>query len=67
MMRLWVESYAKKTSVAPVGAMSFIVHAMLIAAWVEGTRPSESMPKDSFANRVYEPAAGSRAGSARVA
>jgi hypothetical protein len=53
MMRLWVESYAKETSVAPVGAMSFVVHALLIAAWVQATRPAESMPQDSFANRVY--------------
>jgi protein TonB len=53
MMRLWVESYAKKTSVAPVGAMSFIVHALLIAAWVQATRPVESMPDLSFANRPY--------------
>jgi len=53
MMRLWVESYAKETSVVPVGAMSFIVHVVLIAAWVQVTRPSASMPKDSFANRVY--------------
>jgi hypothetical protein len=53
MMRLWVESYAKETSVAPVGAMSFVVHVLLISAWVYGTRPSESLPDDSFANRVY--------------
>jgi protein TonB len=53
MMRLWVESYAKETSVAPVGAISFVVHVLLIAAWVHATRPSESLPDDSFANRVY--------------
>jgi len=53
MMRRWVESYAKETSVAPVGVMSLIVHVVLIAGWVEATRPSATMPKDSFANRVY--------------
>jgi hypothetical protein len=53
MMRLWVESYAKETSVAPVGVMSLIAHTLLIAAWVQATRPVDSLPDDSVANRVY--------------
>jgi len=52
MMRLWVQSYSKKASVAPVGAMSAVAHAFLIAAWVYATMPAPNVPEDSIANRV---------------
>lgn len=52
MMRLWVQSYSKKASVAPVGAMSAVAHAFLIAAWVYATMPAPNVPPDSIANRV---------------
>lgn len=52
MMRLWVQSYARQQSVAPVGAMSAVVHAVIIAAWVYGTLPDANVPPDSIANRV---------------
>jgi outer membrane biosynthesis protein TonB len=56
MMRLWVQSYSKKASVAPVGAMSAVAHAFLIAAWVYATLPAPNVPEDSIANRViYAP------------
>ncbi|HEY9229120.1 MAG TPA: energy transducer TonB [Gemmatimonadaceae bacterium] len=53
MMRLWVQSYAKNPSVAPVGVMSAAAHAVLIAAWVYSTMPDANVPKDSLANRVF--------------
>lgn len=52
MMRLWVQMYAKKQSVAPVGALSAAAHALLIVAWVHGTMPADDVPADSIANRV---------------
>lgn len=52
MMRLWVQSYAKHVSVAPVGAMSAVTHALLIGAWVYATLPAPNVPEDSIANRV---------------
>src|SRR5262245_20999857 len=52
MMRLWVQSYAKQVSVAPVGAMSAVMHALLIGAWVYATLPGPNVPEDSIANRV---------------
>jgi protein TonB len=52
MMRLWVQSYSKKASVAPVGAMSAVMHALLIAGWVYVTMPAANVPEDSIANRI---------------
>lgn len=52
MMRLWVQSYSKKASVAPVGAMSAVAHALLIAGWVYVTMPAPNVPEGSIANRV---------------
>ena len=52
MMRLWVQSYAKQTSVAPVGAISAAAHALLIAGWVYATLPEADVPPDSMMSRV---------------
>src|SRR5262245_30290767 len=52
MMRLWVQSYARPASVAPVGAISFVAHALLIAAWVQATKPAADVPKDSMMTEV---------------
>ncbi len=53
MMRLWVNSYAKRTPVLSGATVSVIAHAVIIAAWAYGTKPAEGMAADSFANRVY--------------
>jgi len=53
MMRLWVESYARRTPIAPVATLSAAAHAMIIAAWVVATLPASNVPPDSIANRVY--------------
>jgi outer membrane biosynthesis protein TonB len=52
MMRLWVQSYAKQKSVAPVGVVSAAAHALLIAGWVFATMPSADVPADSMMSRV---------------
>jgi hypothetical protein len=52
MMRLWVQSYAKKQSVVPVGVFSVGAHVLLVAAWVYATLPAADVPADSIANRV---------------
>lgn len=53
MMRLWVRSYAQRTSIAPVATMSVGAHMAIIAIWVLATMPVESLPRESIANRVY--------------
>jgi TonB family protein len=53
MMRLWMTSYARADRSPNAGLLSVVVHAALITAWVGGTMPSDSMPANSFANRVY--------------
>ena len=56
MMRLWANSYAKSTPVMTSATLSVVAHAVVIAAWVVVTMPPDSMPADSFANRViYTP------------
>ena len=67
MMRLWVQSYAKTSNVAPVGAMSAVLHAVLIAGWVYATQPAENVPEDSLANRVFYIPPPDRAPGPRVA
>jgi protein TonB len=56
MMRLWVQSYSRGSTVAPIvpiAAMSGVVHAVVIALWVIATLPAAQVAPDSIANRVY--------------
>jgi TonB family protein len=54
MMRLWVESYAAKTTAASTSAfLSTATHAVLIGLSVLGTQKAVGVPEDSLANRVY--------------
>jgi len=54
MMRLWVNSYAKTTSLMTSAAtLSVVAHTIVIAAWVAATLPVAELPQDSFANRTY--------------
>jgi len=54
MMRLWVNSYAKTTSLMTSAAtLSVVAHTIVIAAWVAVTLPAAELPQDSFANRTY--------------
>jgi TonB family protein len=54
MMRLWVESYATKTTAASTSAfLSTVTHAVLIGLSVVGTQKAVGVPEDSLANRVY--------------
>jgi TonB family protein len=54
MMRLWVESYAVKTTAASTSAfLSTVTHAVLIGVSVWGTQKAAGVPEDSLANRVY--------------
>jgi TonB family protein len=54
MMRLWVESYAVKTTAASTSVfLSTVTHAVLIGLSVMGTQKGAGVPEDSLANRVY--------------
>jgi TonB family protein len=54
MMRLWVESYAVKTTAASTSVfLSTVTHAVLIGLSVIGTQKAVGVPEDSIANRVY--------------
>jgi protein TonB len=53
MMRLWVESYSKATPVSPSAFLSFVAHAVLIAAAVNATRRPPELPGEGLANRAY--------------
>jgi TonB family protein len=54
MMRLWVESYAAKSTAAGTSALlSTVTHAVLIGLSVIGTQKAVGVPEDSIANRVY--------------
>jgi len=55
MMRLWVQSYSRQQSTSmPVAALSGIVHAIIIAAWVVATLPPFSATDDdSLSNKTY--------------
>jgi hypothetical protein len=53
MMRLWVQSYAKRTPVAPVLTLSAGLHGGIIALWILATMPAPNVPSESIANRVY--------------
>ena len=53
MMRLWMLSYARPRPVRNAGALSLLAHVLVVAAWVEATRPPDSMPDEGLANRLY--------------
>jgi TonB family protein len=54
MMRLWVQSYAAKTTGASTSVfLSTVTHAVLIGLSVLGTQKAVGVPEDSLANRVY--------------
>lgn len=53
MMRLWVQSYAKRTPVAPVLTLSAGLHGGIIALSILATMPAPNVPPESIANRVY--------------
>lgn len=46
-------SYARPARSVNAGVLSFVAHAALIAAWVSSTLPPDTMPGDSFTNRIY--------------
>jgi len=68
MMRLWVNSYAKTTSLMTSAAtLSVVAHAIIITAWVVGTLPVAALPQNSFANKIfpkYQPPPDRRPGQA---
>jgi protein TonB len=53
MMRLWVQSYSRRTSSVPVAALSGALHAVVIAAWVIGTLPPSHTDTDSLSNKEF--------------
>jgi hypothetical protein len=53
MLRLWKDSYTRRVRTAPAGALSAVVHAVLITAWVRATLPPAAFSSESLANRVY--------------
>jgi TonB family protein len=54
MMRLWVESYAAKSTAGSTSVfLSTVTHAVLIGLSVLGTQKAAGVPEDSLANRVY--------------
>jgi hypothetical protein len=46
-------SYAQPRRVRNAAALSLVAHALFVGSWVEATRPPDSMPDESIANRVY--------------
>jgi hypothetical protein len=56
MMNLWVQSYTRQSSIAPVVALSAGVHLAIIAAWIIVTLPTPGIPMSAIYNRpVYMP------------
>jgi TonB family protein len=54
MMRLWVQSYAVKTTAVSTSALlSTVAHAVLIGLSVAATQKADGVPEESLANRVY--------------
>src|SRR5436189_4162334 len=53
MMRLWMLSYGRPRSVRNAAALSLAAHTLIVGSWVQATRPSDSSPDDSIANRLY--------------
>ena len=54
MMRLWLDSYSKRSFIASSASLSIAAHAVIITAWVYVTMPPPGMPADGMANRTYE-------------
>jgi hypothetical protein len=53
MMRLWVQSYSRRTQTAPVAVLSGVLHAVIIAAWVIATLPPSHVDTDSLSNKEF--------------
>jgi TonB family protein len=53
MMRLWFLSYVRPSRIGGAAALSVLAHLLLISVSVDATRPPDSMPDESIANRVY--------------
>ncbi len=53
MMRLWVDSYAKRSMVFTSAGLSVVVHVAVIAVSVVATLPPSMLPPDGIANRPY--------------
>ena len=53
MMRLWVESYSKSTTVSSSALISVVTHALLIGAAVASTSRPANVEADWIENRVY--------------
>jgi hypothetical protein len=53
MLRLWKTSYMRPPPLGGATVSSAVAHLVLIGAWVVGTRPPDSMSRESLANRVY--------------
>jgi len=52
-MRLWMLSYARPRPVRNAAVLSLVAHTLIVGSWVEATRPPNSMPDESIANRLY--------------
>ncbi len=53
MMRLWFQSYVRRSSAFPQAIFSSIAHVVVIALWVIATLPSAEVADNSIANRLY--------------
>ena len=53
MMRLWMTSYARPEHHARFAALSGVAHVAVIAAWILGTLPVDSLPTSALRNRLY--------------
>lgn len=53
MMRLWKESYARRTPSRAAAVLSTTAHVLVIAAWVAATLPPAAIALDSIANHIY--------------
>jgi len=56
MMRLWFQSYVRRSSTLPETTFSSVFHIVVIALWVIATLPSSQVAENSISNRlVYIP------------
>ena len=55
MMRLWVNTYARRSAVAVASfsAVSLIVHTGIITGWIVATLPAPGVAPDEIANHPY--------------
>ncbi|HVX41327.1 MAG TPA: hypothetical protein VHB25_17315 [Gemmatimonadaceae bacterium] len=53
MMRLWADSYAKRSTAVTSASLSVAVHVAIIAASVVATLPPSTLPSTGIANRPY--------------